>query len=122
MLLRQRLMAYIDAGIAPGGFTYADSVVQAMLDAAASTQTVGQAYNISGGTGATWKQYAKLFAEQLAVKPPWINLSFAPALKLARVFESAHAFLSSEWEASAHAACCLPAWPQPGVPHRQSQY
>jgi nucleoside-diphosphate-sugar epimerase len=93
MLLRQRLMAYIDAGTAPGGFTYVDSVVQAMLDAAASTHTIGQAYNIAGDTGATWKQYAKLFAEQLGVRPPWINLSFAPAMKLARVFESVHAFL-----------------------------
>lgn len=93
MLLRQRLMAYIDGGAVPGGFTYVDCVAQAMLDAAASTQTIGQAYNIADGTGATWKQYATLFAEQLGVKPPWINLSFPAAMALARVFETPHACL-----------------------------
>jgi nucleoside-diphosphate-sugar epimerase len=90
MLLRQRLMAYIDNGTAPGGFTYVDSVVQAMLDAAASPDTIGQAYNIAGGTGATWEQYATIFAKQLGAKPPWINLSFTAAMALARVFETVH--------------------------------
>jgi nucleoside-diphosphate-sugar epimerase len=93
MLLRQRLMAYIDGGTAPGGFTYVDSVAQAMLDAAASTHTIGQAYNIADGTGATWEQYATLFAEQLGVKPPWINLPFPAAMALARVLETPHACL-----------------------------
>ena len=93
MLLRQRLMAYIDAGTAPGGFTYVDSVVQAMLDAAASAHTIGQAYNISGGTAATWEQYATLFAEQLGVKPPWISLPFSAAMTLARILETAHGCL-----------------------------
>jgi nucleoside-diphosphate-sugar epimerase len=93
MLLRQRLMAYVDNGTAPGGFTYVDSVVEAMLDAAASDRTIGHAYNISGGTGATWKQYATLFAEQLDVKPPWINLPLTGAMTLARIFETAHGCL-----------------------------
>ena len=87
-MLRQRLMAYIDTGTAPGGFTYVDSVVQAMLDAAASPRTIGQAYNIAGGTGATWEQYATVFARQLGVKPPWIDLSFTAAMALARFFEA----------------------------------
>jgi nucleoside-diphosphate-sugar epimerase len=92
-LLRQRLMAYVDAGAAPGGFTYVDCVAQAMLDAAASTHTIGQAYNISGGTGATWEQYTSLFAKQLGAKPPWINLSFGTAMALARILEIPHACL-----------------------------
>jgi nucleoside-diphosphate-sugar epimerase len=89
-LLRQRLMAYIDAGTAPGGFTYVDSVVQAMFDAATSPHTIGQAYNIAGGTGATWEEYTTLFARQLGAKPPWINLSFTAAMALARLFETVH--------------------------------
>jgi nucleoside-diphosphate-sugar epimerase len=64
-----------------------------MLDAAASTHTVGQAYNISGGTGATWEQYATLFAEQLGVKPPWINLPFTAAMALAGILETSHGWL-----------------------------
>lgn len=92
-LLRQRVMATIDAGTAQGGFTYVDSVAEAMLDAAASPHTVGQAYNIAGGTGATWKQYATLFAEQLGVKPPWINLPLSAAMTVARTMETAYGCL-----------------------------
>ena len=92
-LLRQRVMATIDGGAAQGGFTYVDSVAEAMLDAAASPHTIGQAYNISGGTGATWKQYAAEFADQLGVKPPWINLPFSAAMSMARTMEAAYGSL-----------------------------
>ena len=87
-LLRQRLMAYVDGGQATGGFTYVDNVAYAMLEAASSARTVGQAYNIADGTNATWRDYATLFAQQLGSKPPWIDLSFGTALALARVFEA----------------------------------
>jgi nucleoside-diphosphate-sugar epimerase len=93
MLLRQGVMAHIDAGTVRGGFTYVDSVAEAMIDAAESAHTVGQAYNISGGTGTTWKQYATLFAEQLGVKPPWINLPFSVAMSLARTMETVYGSL-----------------------------
>ncbi len=89
-LLRQRLMAYVDGGQATGGFTYVDNVAHAMLEAAQNSRAVGQAYNITDGTHATWCDYATLFAEQLGTKPPWIDLSFGAALALARVFEAPH--------------------------------
>ena len=92
-LLRQRLMTYIDGGASPGGFTYVDNVAQAMLDAAESADTIGEAYNIADGTGATWKRYLTLFAEQLGTKPPWINLSFRTALVIARTMEAPHRYL-----------------------------
>ena len=92
-LLRQRLMAYIDGGAAPGGFTYVDNVAHAMIDAAASPHTVGQAYNIADGTGATWRQYGTLFARQLGVEPPWIDLPFSTAMALARTLEAPHRYL-----------------------------
>ena len=92
-LLRQRLMAYVGGGWATGGFTYVDNVAHAMLDAACSPRTVGQAYNIADGTHATWRQYAVNFAQQLGTQPPWINLSFHAALALARAFEAPHRYL-----------------------------
>ncbi len=91
-LLRQRLMAVIDNGAAPGGFTYVDNVAQAMIDAAASPNTMGKAYNLVDGTGATWKQYLTMFAERLRVKAPWINLSFRNAMALAGVMEAPHRY------------------------------
>ena len=89
-LLRQRLMAYVGGGKATGGFTYVDNVAHAMLEAASSARTLGQAYNIADGTNASWRDYATLFAEQLGTKAPWIDLSFAAALALARVLEAPH--------------------------------
>ncbi len=92
-LLRQRLMAYVGGGHATGGFTYVDNVVHAMLKAAASSNTIGQAYNLADGTDASWRDYATLFAEQLGTKAPWIDLSFAVAMALARTFEAPHRIL-----------------------------
>ena len=119
-MLRQRLMLSIDSGTAPGGFTYVDSVVQAMLDAAASPHTIGQAYNITGDTGATWEQYATLFARRLGVKPPWIDLSFTAAMALARLFETVYGD-SLLVAAPFNPARCLPAWSQSGVSYCESE-
>ena len=90
LMLRQRLMATIDGGSAPGGFTYVDNVVDALLLAAASQKAVGQAYNISDGTGTTWQQYLALYAGRLGTSKPWIDFSLRQALGLAGVFEAVH--------------------------------
>ncbi len=92
-LLRQRLMAYVDGGEATGGFTYVDNVAQAMLEAASSPHTIGEAYNIADGTNASWREYVTLFAQQLGAKPPWINLPFGTAIGLSRIFEAPHRYL-----------------------------
>jgi nucleoside-diphosphate-sugar epimerase len=92
-MLRQRVMATIDGGRAPGGFVYVDTVAQAMLDASVHPATLGQAYNIADGSGATWATYLRLFAEQLGARPPWINLTFSTAMALARVMETPHRLL-----------------------------
>ncbi len=89
-LLRQRIMALIAGGQATGGFTYVDNVAGAMLQAAYSERTLGQAYNLSDGTSATWREYVTLFARQLGTRPPWIDLPLSAAHALARVFEATH--------------------------------
>ena len=92
-LLRQRLMATVDHGRATGGFTYVDNVAEAMLAAALCNTAVGQAYNIADGTGASWAQYLSLLARSLETRRPWINLSFANAMRLAAVMEAPHRYL-----------------------------
>jgi nucleoside-diphosphate-sugar epimerase len=89
-LLRQRLMATIDGGRAAGGFAYVGNVAEAMVQASVSEKTIGQAYNISDGTNATWDDYLRLFAAGLDCPRPWINLSTDTAVRLARVFEAIH--------------------------------
>lgn len=86
-LLRQRLMATIDHGSAPGGFAYVDNVANAILEASTHPATLGEAFNLADGTHATWSDYLKLFSEALGTKLPWINLSLGTATALARSFE-----------------------------------
>jgi nucleoside-diphosphate-sugar epimerase len=87
-LLRQRLMATIDHGNAPGGFAYVDNVAHAILEASIHPDTIGEAFNLADGTQATWTTYLSLFAQALGTRTPWINLSLANATTLARAFEA----------------------------------
>ena len=87
-LLRARLMAMVGGGRATGGFTYVDNVCDAMLLAAGSEAAVGRAYNVSDGTGMSWAEYLRMFALELGCAAPWIDLSFAAAMGLARVMEA----------------------------------
>jgi len=92
-LLRQRLMATIDGGTARGGFAYVTNVVDAMIQASTSPATIGQAYNLSDGTNATWQAYLALYAAGLECGQPWIDFSFDTAMALSRVFEGIHRLL-----------------------------
>lgn len=92
-LLRQRLMATIDHGRATGGFTYVDHVAEAAIQADAHPEAVGEIFNISDGTDATWADYLRLFAGALGTRRPWIDLSQPTAETLARIFEGIHRML-----------------------------
>ncbi len=92
-MLRQRMMATIDKGVAPGGFIYVDTVARAMLDAATSAVTEGQAYNLAEGSGVTWATYLRAFCAQLGTPMPWMNLSAGAAMGLARALEVPHRLL-----------------------------
>ena len=87
-LLRKGQMAYINGGRATGGFLYIDNAVDAMIAAARSEAAVGQVYNLSDGTGASWKTYVKALAEGLGCRPPWINLPYAAAMAIAGAMEA----------------------------------
>lgn len=89
-LIRQGWMAVIDGGHAPGGFCYVDNVAHAMIQAATARETLGRAYNLSEGTGITWRTYVDALAEGLGECRPWINLPAAIAFMLARALEFPH--------------------------------
>jgi nucleoside-diphosphate-sugar epimerase len=92
-MLRQKMMMLIDGGRARGGFTYVDNVAAAMMDAAASPVAAGRAYNISDGTGATWREYTNALADALGYKRPWLTLPFPAAMALGRTMEIPHGLL-----------------------------
>jgi len=91
-LIRQRLMAVIDGGRSPGGFCYVDNAVDAVIDAAGASVTMGRAYNVSDGTGATWRDYVDAIASGIGEKRPWIDLPSAIAYPLALALEAPHRF------------------------------
>ncbi|HEX6497091.1 MAG TPA: NAD-dependent epimerase/dehydratase family protein [Acidobacteriaceae bacterium] len=90
-LLRQKLMLLIcngrTGGSPRGGFTYVDNVATAMMQAAMHPATLGRAYNISDGTGTTWREYTNALADALGYKRPWLRLPFPAAMALAPVME-----------------------------------
>ena len=92
-LLRERTMAYVDGGRAPGGFVYVDDVCEAMIAAAHSPTAVGQAYNLSSRHGESWQQYCRLLASALGLPEPWINLPFPLAMGMATMMEAPHRYL-----------------------------
>jgi len=87
-LLRTRQMAHIGGGQARGGFLYVDNAVDAMIAAAHSPRTEGQAYNLTDGTGVSWKMYVAELAGGLGCKPPWINLPYRAAIAVASAMEA----------------------------------
>src|SRR6185437_5238018 len=69
--LRKRQMISIDGGHATAGLLYVDNAADAMIAAARSPAAEGRAYNLSDGSGTTWKQYVSALACALGCKPPW---------------------------------------------------
>lgn len=92
-LLRQGLMAVIDGGRSPGGFCYVDNAACAIFAAANSPTTLGRAYNLSDGTGVTWRTYVDALAAGLNLRRAKIDLPFAMAFALARAMEASHRYL-----------------------------
>ncbi len=86
-LLREQLMLLIDGGRSRGGFIYVDDVVTAMITAARSDRTVGEAYNLCDGAGGTWREYVDGLANALGLRRPWLNLPYPAAAALARAME-----------------------------------
>ena len=92
-LLRDKSMALFDDGKVRGGFCYVDNVVDAMVASATSSATNGKTYNVSDGTGVSWKEYVSLLADGLGLKQPWIQLPSALALRLGYALEAAYKLL-----------------------------
>jgi len=92
-LIRQGCMAVVGGGRTAGGFCYVDNAVEAMIQAANAEETVGRAYNLADGTGATWRQYVDALADGLGCRRPWIDLPPAIASTLAWVMEAPHRWL-----------------------------
>jgi nucleoside-diphosphate-sugar epimerase len=88
-LLRAGAMLHIDHGRAPGGFLYVDHAVDALVRIAATPAAEGRAYNLSDGTGHTWRQYVEALARELGVAAPRRSLGARTAFGVAAGMEVA---------------------------------
>lgn len=91
--LCKRQMIFIDGGRATAGLLYVDDAVDAMIAAARNPAAEGQAYNLSGGGGATWKEYVNGLARGLGARLPWIDLPFGMAIGIAHAMEAPFHYL-----------------------------
>jgi len=75
-LLKSGRMVRIGKGDKPAGLAYVTNVVDVLLRAADSENSVGQAYNASDGSDITWRQYVDRLAEIVGVSSPRVVIPY----------------------------------------------
>ncbi len=81
--LRRRTITLIDGGRHNAGLTYVGNLVDALMLAANSDASTGQAYNITDGSQVTWKQYIDALADAAELprparsQPHWLAYALA---------------------------------------------
>jgi|AntAceMinimDraft_17_1070374.scaffolds.fasta_scaffold16930_2 nucleoside-diphosphate-sugar epimerase len=75
-LLKNNSMVYIGNSNKPAGLAYVTNVVDAILRAAKSKKSIGQAYNVSDGSNVTWKQYVIRLAQIVGTANPKIVIPY----------------------------------------------
>jgi len=91
--LQRRKAFLIDGGQHNAGLTYVGNLVDALILAADSPASVGQAYNISDDTRVTWKEYIQALARLVEVPEPRRNYSHSYASTLATFWEAYYRLL-----------------------------
>ncbi|MBA7564152.1 2-alkyl-3-oxoalkanoate reductase [subsurface metagenome] len=86
-LLKSGSMIHIGNEGKPAGLAYVTNVVDVILRAADSTQSVGQVYNASDGSDVTWRQYVDRLAKILGVSSPKIVVPYRLAYLTGWVME-----------------------------------
>ncbi len=85
--LRRRKMFLIEGGRHIAGLTYVGNLVDALMLAAESPSSIGQAYNITDDSRVTWKEYLQALADLIEVPGPTRNYAHGTASSLATFWE-----------------------------------
>jgi nucleoside-diphosphate-sugar epimerase len=85
--LRKRRMVMIDEGRCVAGLTYVGNLVDAIILAADSAASVGQAYNVTDDSKVTWRQYVDALADLTEVPRATRSYSHDYAYALASFWE-----------------------------------
>jgi len=86
--LKSGLMMTIDGGRCNAGLVYIDNLVEAMILAAESPDSVGECFNIRDDYDVSWKEFVQCFRNSIHGSGIIINIPYAAAELLARIIES----------------------------------
>ena len=95
-VLKSGSMAHIGKRSKPAGLAYVTNVVDALLLAADSETSVGQAYNVSDGSEVTWRQYVDRLAEIAGVSSPRVVIPYRLAYLAGWTMEKTYGALRIE--------------------------
>jgi len=85
--LRRRRLLLIDDGRHTTGLTYVGNLIDAIILAADRDESVGQAYNITDGSGVTWRELVDALADLLQMPRPTRQRSHRSAYAIASIWE-----------------------------------
>jgi nucleoside-diphosphate-sugar epimerase len=86
-LLRKGEMIHLGKASTPAGLCHVDNLVHAILLAADSPKSLGQAYNVTDGSGIGWREYVNSLADAIGSKRPGIALPHLFAYFLGSLME-----------------------------------
>jgi nucleoside-diphosphate-sugar epimerase len=92
-LLKSGSMMHIGQGRKPAGLTYVTNVVDVLIRAADSDNSVGQAYNACDGSDVTWRQYVNRLADVVGAPRPRVVLPYRLAYLAAWAMEKTYGAL-----------------------------
>ena len=95
-VLKSGSMAHIGKESKPAGLAYVTNVVDALLLAADSETSIGQAYNVSDGSEVTWRQYVDRLAEIAGVSSPRVVIPYRLAYLVGWTMEKTYGALRIE--------------------------
>jgi len=94
--LKKGSMVHIGKGYKSAGLAYVSNVVDMLLRAAESENSVGQAYNASDGSDITWRQYVDRLAEILGTTSPRVVIPYRLAYLAGWTMEKTYKALRNE--------------------------
>jgi nucleoside-diphosphate-sugar epimerase len=94
--LKKGSMVHIGKSIKSAGLAYVTNVVDMLIRAAESENSVGQAYNASDGSDITWRQYVDRLAEILGTTSPRVVIPYRLAYLAGWTMEKTYKALRNE--------------------------
>jgi nucleoside-diphosphate-sugar epimerase len=92
-LINERNMVLLNRGMSHAGLLYVENGVRAIIKAAESDKTLGEAYNLRDDCDRTWKDFTESLEKELGVEKSWSNIPGRLAFFIGFLMEKAYGLL-----------------------------